>query len=506
MHDARSDEVEEASKDEVLVKRISMWRAIILSSLGQTLFPYSRFIRTLRTQDLEEVLDLLADPKRKKLSTMFFNGGLEAFEVKKQVKIQKVNLVVDAVQTLNSLTEVITKETPMLEELSGNLFHSTLAACLPRLPRLQTLTVYGGEALENTGATFRSYNPSFKLLKFFGWQDPNADQEFARFVDDIRPNSLESFEVISTSQIGPQSFLALNGHQKTLTELKLADLKPEAIQNLSMLKGCTNLTSLSLGEIGTTKQDLEKRHNDVYLETIAWLCSCKNLRTIAMINILSATGLLTPVLLENDIKLTKLEVEGYSMSEAEEFHRALVSQTSLRTLWLKGESSALATDVDILVESISKLRNLTDIRLREISDYFFDTHIRQLGRCLSKLKTWWTGGFGITDSIWKELVSMHHLQDLSLSALTRFTADGIMDFVLNLDSGNEGLILNIMMQDVDFQLSEEEQTMIKDTIKANIRGDFSFMCSRGKFQEVIVDYRLRISADLEESSSEEDSD
>ena len=500
MHDvapitsARSDEIEEAaqgksqqqSKDEILVKRTCMWRAIILSSIGKTLFPYSKFIRTLRLQDLEDLLDLLADPKLKDVSAMFFKDGLKDFEIRRKVKIQKrENLIVDAIQTSNRLTEVITKETPMLEELSGNIYHSTLSTCIPRLPKLQDLIVYGGEALEGTGNLFYTYCPLFKSLKFYGWQHPNADQRFATFLNDLQPNSLQSFEIISTSQIGAESFLALNCHCKTLGELKLVGLKAEAIPAISMLKGCTNLTSLSLAENGVATQDLEKRHNDVFLETVAWLCDCKNLQTISMTKLLSATGLLTPVLLENNIKLTKLELEGYLMSESGDFHRALASQRSLQALWLKGESSDIGSaDVDVLVESLSKLENLTDLRLREISDYFLDLHICKLAHNLPKLETWWTSGYAITDAIWADMASLHRLRDLNLSAVTRFTADGILDFVLNLGPGNEGLVLNVTMGDLDFQLTDEEQSMIKDTIGSRVGGDFYFMCIRGSIPKV----------------------
>jgi len=485
---ARSDEIEEAEQGKIqqqnkynnLVKRTRMWRSMILSSLGKTLFPYSKFIRTLRLQDLEDLLDRLADPKLKVLNAMFFKDELHGFEVKKKVTIQnKENLVVDAVQTLNRLTEVITNETPMLEELSGNIYRTTLSTCIPRLPKLQDLTVYGGEALEAMGSLFRLHCPIFKSLKFYGWQNSDADQHFAAFLNDIRPNSLESFEIISISQIGAWSFLALNSHRESLAELKLVGLKPEAITAISMLKGCTNLTSLSLAENGVASQDLEKRHNDIFLETIAWLRDCKGLQTISMAKILSATGLMTPILLENSIKLTKLELEGYFMSESGDFHRALASQTSLQALWLKGDSSDLGSDVDIFVESLSKLENLTDLRLREISDYFLDNHICKLAQCLPKLETWWTSGYAITDIIWSDVISLHSLRDLNLSAVTRFTADGIMNFVLSLGPGNRGFVLAVMMGDADFQLSDEEQSMINDTISSQVGGRFDFMLFRG---------------------------
>ena len=46
----------EKGQEQLIVKWASMWRSIILSSLGKTLFPYSRYVRTLSLQDLEHLL------------------------------------------------------------------------------------------------------------------------------------------------------------------------------------------------------------------------------------------------------------------------------------------------------------------------------------------------------------------------------------------------------------------------------------------------------------------
>lgn len=311
-------------------------------------------------------------------------------------------------------------------------------------------------------------------------QKDDADQHFATFLNEIRPQSLESFEIFSVSQIGAESFLALNCHRETLTELKLNGIKAESIPALSMLKGCTNLTSLLLSENGVATQDLEKRHNDVFLEVVAWLCQCKGLRTISLYNLLSAPALLTPVLLQSSIHLTKLALEGYLMSESRDFHRALSQQTSLQDLWLKGESSDNPEDIDVLVESLSKLENLTDMRLQEVSDYFLDRHFCTLAKNLQRLEVWESSGYAITDAIWGDMNSMNSLRRLEFNALTRFTANGIMDFILNLGPGNNGLLLNIAMQDVDYNLTEEEQSMIRETMTSKADGRFDFMLFRGK--------------------------
>ncbi len=290
---------------------------------------------------------------------------------------------------------------------------------------------------------------------------------------------MESFEIFSVSQIGAESFLALNCHRETLTELKLNGIKAESIPALSMLKGCTNLTSLLLSENGVATQDLEKRHYDVFLELVAWLCQCKGLRTISLYNLLSAPAILTPLLLESSIHLTKLALEGYSMSESRDFHRALSQQTSLQDLWLKGESSENPEDVDTLVESLSKLENLTDMRLQEVSDYFLDKHFCTLAKSLQRLEVWESSGYGITDAIWSDMASMKSLRRLEFNAQTRFTSGGIICFILNLGPGNNGLLLNIAMQDVDYNLSDKEQDMIKEMMISEVDGRFDFMLFRG---------------------------
>lgn len=318
-------------------------------------------------------------------------------------------------------------------------------------------------------------------------QHADADHQFATLLNDIRPQSLELFEMFSSSQIGAESFLALNCHRESLKELKLNDIKAEAIPAISMMRGCTSLTCLMMAENERATQDLEKSH---FLETVAWLTQCKDLKTISISKMLSAPALLTPILLENNIRLTSLELDcyearegygsGYLMSKSRDFHQALACQTTLQSLWLNGESSDLGLDVDILVDSISKLENLTDLRLRFISDYFSNQHIRHLAKSLPKLETWWTHGWAVTDAIWRDIKPLKHLRRLDFNANTRFTANGILNLIMELGPGNHGFELSINKADMDFDLSEEEQTMIREALKSQVDGRFDFALVRGK--------------------------
>ena len=53
---AAHDKCNLAQEERIFRKWARLWRTIILSSLGKTLYPYSQYIRTLNLRDLEELL------------------------------------------------------------------------------------------------------------------------------------------------------------------------------------------------------------------------------------------------------------------------------------------------------------------------------------------------------------------------------------------------------------------------------------------------------------------
>ncbi|KAI4143886.1 MAG: hypothetical protein L6R39_004404 [Caloplaca ligustica] len=469
---AKTTEKTRLRQEEVMVTRwAQMWRAIALSATSNTFFPYAGYIRTLNLGDLEE---LLGDAKfRDRVSTMFFEGELGKFNAE-TAGPRKTQLRLDAGPTSNRLGEIITTRTPMLEELSGKIENDALLRWIPRIPRLRLLNLWYGGALVGAGPLLRQHCHDFKTLSLWGWEHPEADSKFADFLNEITPQTLESLEIFSYMNIGPESLLALSCHRETLTELKLDCINLQALGSLNLLAGCTNLTTLLLTD-GTNQQvDLKDDHNDVFLETIAWLRRCKKLQSVIIRNIRGGQDLVTPVLLENDIHLVNLELKGYFMVDAHDFHQALANQPSLRELQLQGHSDETGNGVPILVESLSQLTNLTDLRLQDISDYFTDEILGRLARSLPKLEGWWTSGWGVTDAIWPDVATLKSLRRLDIVAWSRFTANGILDFVLNLGPGNGGLVLAIMMADVDCDLTEEEQSTIRDTIAARVGGRFLF--------------------------------
>ena len=55
-HERTSQAAYEKGQEQLIGKWASMWRSLILSSLGKTLFPYSKYVRALKLQDLEYLL------------------------------------------------------------------------------------------------------------------------------------------------------------------------------------------------------------------------------------------------------------------------------------------------------------------------------------------------------------------------------------------------------------------------------------------------------------------
>ena len=483
-----SDELEQ-STERITMKWAKMWRSIILSSLGKTLFPYSQYIRVLRFGNLYE---LLTDGKflhTARINYSFFAGDLANYRVERSVegsKKKKIYSIIDSEGTLNRFAEDIIQQTPMLEELAGptvSFDTKMLAKSIPRLSNLQSLEIFYGEALAGMGRLFNEHCPLFNGLEIYGWSHPQADQDCANLLYQLRPRSLKSFKMHSMGDCGAETFLALNGHRESLETLKLEGIPADAMPSLSMLKGCTNVKLLVLAENPPPSQDLEKRHNDTFLEVIAWLRECKGLRSLGMKNFLSGSALLTPIVLENDIRLTHLSLDGYVMTESKDFHQALAHQPSLQSLELCGEGVDPGdAENDILVETLSKLQYLRHLHLKDVSDGFMNPHIARLAQDLPQLEALLISGYGVDDGIWEAMASLHSLRQLELNAISRFTANGILDFIANLGEGNHKIQLSVNMQDNDTEISDQEYAIIQETIYANLEGRFSLTFWKGNYE------------------------
>ena len=301
-----------------------------------------------------------------------------------------------------------------------------------------------------------------------------SDHSFAAFLSELSSQSLQSLNYSFSSSIGPNVFQDLSRHGKSLVDLKLHGLLRDDTLRLSLLNGCTNLVSLSLAEgLVETLNNITPRAR--FREIVAWLEECKNLKIFACTHIPSLVEL---VVSNKSIHLTSLEYKGSVMWETQLIHErlygALVNQKSLQCLWLdevgNGQYDQAALNVDNLVDSLSKLVNLKDLRMGKLSNYFIDKHVVQLATSLPKLEVWFMTGRCFTDGIWPEVASLGSLRRLKLDA-GRISSRGILDFIKKLGPGNKGLNL-YMRHGSDNKLWCLHRQLIEEKIREKVKGRY----------------------------------
>lgn len=477
-----------------MVQRWSiLWRTIILSALGQTFYPYSKHLRVLDLRDLAQLLD---DDKFRqgKIMQHFFSGPLARFnltlETPRKTGTRGRPKRLDLKSIISAIGEVITEQSPLLEELTepttADILSTALLTWAPRLTHLRRLDLWDAKALadETVRNLLHVHCPNLDNLRIYQFPAEGADQQLATFINGMQENTLTRFENISNCRIGTETCLALNAHGKSLKALRL-HLVDEGLLASRYLQGCTGLETVAIDYAGPP-QDLKATQNDVYLELVEWLKSCTALRDISLSNMQSAPDLLTPVLLNQDIMLTKLQInakEGsmYIVKDHHDFHESLGQKNSLRELLLRADPESMARDdLEVLMNTFCSLTNLRTLNLTRISDFFNDEHIKLLARNLPELEDLYVGGFGITDAIWDDLSLLRTVKNLTFSGLTSFTADGLLEFIGKLGEGNRGMLLAIDNADMDSAISPEGQELVRDTLAEAVEGRFQYQLLRGK--------------------------
>lgn len=340
------------------------------------------------------------------------------------------------------------------------------------------MTLWDGSVLNSSVAEAIAINcHNFDDLTFYACV-ADVDNDLAGFFRGLRAQTLRSFAAISAGSVGPQSLLSLNHHARSLKKLKLDGLKLDAIKNLSYLQGCDRLESLEISDADGLV-NLETTENDVYLEVIAWLSKCNNLRELLLRNLVSGPAILTQVCLSNNIRLSKLEVVGYPMIGNGQFHKALSHQTTLESLELRADpEGSFRDDIEDLIVSISGLRRLKYLNLLSTSDYFRTQEILALVSSLNNLEELWFSGYDVTDDIWHGMAALQHLRALNIHAVTSFSFDGILAYISTLQDTNRGMLLSILAQSPESGLTDLEEATVRQRIAAQVNGRFEYTLFR----------------------------
>ncbi|EPE34620.1 RNI-like protein [Glarea lozoyensis ATCC 20868] len=368
-----------------------------------------------------------------------------------------------------------------LEDITGQLGTVALQKWTSRLANLKSMSLYDGSVLDGTVAeSIFNQCPNFDDLTFlYSLPREGIDQRLSSFFNGLKPNSLRSLSVLSANEIGPETLLALNHHSNSLRSLTLDGLRSDVIKNLSLLQGCDQLECLDIHDQDGVV-DLEATENDVFLELVAWLGRCAELRKLKLVSVVSAPSILTSVCLMNNIRLHSLEIHGYTLFGNQDFHRAISHQTSLEVLNLRANpEDSSRDDIECLVDSICCLQKLKELRLApDTADYFQTGAIAKLASHLPNLENFSICGFDIDDGIWTSIAGLGHLKMLSIFGLSSFTEPGILWYITKLKVNNRGLVLAIQAQDPIKALTADEIVSIQSALTAKVDGKLEYQLHR----------------------------
>ncbi|KAK8194808.1 uncharacterized protein BKA78DRAFT_308311 [Phyllosticta capitalensis] len=471
-----TENLEMAQQRLVVQKWAIVWRSILASTMQETMFPYARYVRSLDLRNLSYLLD---DPKfgGTEVAKYFFSGRMSSFRSPKG-NLKGTRLNTSAI--LDAVGDAIVDHAPSLEIVSGDVNGQELIKWAPKLSNLRSLELWSGNALEDPRVreAIIASCPKFCGLMFYQWHGKNVDEKMSAFIQGLATPSLRYFEVIGSSDIGEDTYQVLSSHGPTLTHLSL-NLKVEQMQHLPLLRGCTAIEMLRL-EVAFRGSWTFPSTEDLDTFRVGmsdWLSSCKKLRSLFVDKIEASAEFVMPVLLDDDIKLLALDLDSYNAAsaQAKAFHQALSGQKHLERLRLDADPELMTRDdIDTFTDSIAEIHTLKSLRLTGVSDYFSDEHVIKLAENLPNLEEFFFTGLLVADSILPPLAKLRNLRLVSVSAISKFSASGLLDFARQLGPGNRNILVAVNCADASANLDEAELARINDALRENVDGKLEF--------------------------------
>lgn len=310
--------------------------------------------------------------------------------------------------------------------------------------------------------------------------------------------------MISYSLLGPRSIRAMGTQLNSLVELKLTSLSIKAIAELPSLLSPPALKVLVLTDSIPTSRNEE--FYSIVSKVAQWISSCKSLRRLELRRFVDDPKLLSQALTDQGPDLTTLSLANYTLFGSRDFYDALPSQQSLQNLYLRGEGSENPDENSAFVQAIGQLKNLRELELKDISDGFFPDHVMTLTVLLPRLERLWISGDYFDDAIWDAFLCLPQLKGLAIHALSEFTTERIIDFISRLGPGNKGFNLSILNATMNGNLSEEEQTLIRDMLKNSLNGSFDFALAYGWLTSPLNILYMKANNPQEESTDDDSED
>lgn len=197
---------------------------------------------------------------------------------------------------------------------------ASLMKWVSSLSSLTSLFVEDGSILTaDVAKALRQKCPSFNYLQYHCCEGPEADQQLAEFLRDLKPQSLQTFVIRSRNEVGNETFMALQQHSSSLQKLCLMRLNPTALRSLHQLRHSLAITTLAIegNDMVEGFGWLDYDNPADFEEVAEWLSKCASLRELLLARGSNATGLLLKIennlgMIEDDspvMELTSLNLD-----------------------------------------------------------------------------------------------------------------------------------------------------------------------------------------------------
>ncbi|KAI1460542.1 hypothetical protein F4805DRAFT_478418 [Annulohypoxylon moriforme] len=456
-----------------------LWRSLILSSIGETAYPYCIYVRALSIGNLEDCLsDIIRDQH---VRNFFFQGPMAPFHLLRNGRLATITVMIKCADSIIRYLKSSADSTGAavaLEHLEGTYIpHDVLPGWIAQLRGLKSLRIRDGSVLGLDAATAISQHcPNFMDLICY-YCTPDADTDLATFFLTLRPNSLQSFEIISKNEIGPNALTALSTHSKSLRSLSLRSISLQAKKALPHLSSCTALETLYLESgifYGPPNGD-DFGDMVIIKKIIAWIGNCKSLKDLR-VHITDALHIVKGVLQSPDIHLTSLSMIdiGYASEEADTSDWVILgSQDRLESLTLgfdDSDGNGLILNRGFgLLDSICNLKSLTSLNL--MLSYVTPDVVRLLALSLPKLSEFSFSGDVMDDSILEPLGKLSQLKLLSINCISIFSLDGLHKLAVDLDTQNcRDIRMDILNQSGELKFREPEYLKLQQDFAKTLQG------------------------------------
>ncbi|KAL2164341.1 hypothetical protein VTH06DRAFT_3557 [Thermothelomyces fergusii] len=462
---------------------ICLWRSLILSSLGKTLFPYCCWIKALRlgtfgsqledlAQDIPGLRTLFRPPLEHLQIPHCLDGALDI----RAIVLEVARMITDYIRTSAEQQGTLAG----LEAIEGfqhpvaNLRNLVLG-----LSSLTTLFIQDGYVLTSDVAhAIRVNCPAFRELECLYCYGPKVDQVLGGFLRNLEPNTLVSFKILSKSEVARETFRALCVHSRSLRNLELLSLGLPAFQSLDELRHCVSLESLELGpspEAVIYPWHIECR--DAFEGVVRWLQNCTPLSHLGFTMVPAVTTLLARVLKSPTFHLESLRIET-QIEFDKAFCRSLAHQQQLQHLTLRiWDEDLLYADDDRCIEvaaAVARCRNLRELDTNELFDL---QNLDRICSSLPLLETMAVTGTFIDEEFLRRISRLSKLKRLFLYGPSCISFDVLLGFLEKLaadpEGHHEGLQLHIPDQ-LDAHMTEQQEAQLVAIIEERFRGRLEY--------------------------------